>query len=157
MTFQTTPTHAVFQYQKHFPCYKTSRLFNSPLCTALTTGSCLPLGLCKGTVTGVWKRLEFPLVTLAHNAMGTGEFPAQMASNAENVSIWWRHHAWYQWFFKRYFELTRPVDNETQSTCDSRYKCQHFHKPFVVWTGLHAELYTQQIIIVCGSCIPNQA
>ena len=23
---------------------------------------------------------------------GTGEFPAQMASNAENVSIWWRHH-----------------------------------------------------------------
>ena len=24
----------------------------------------------------------------------TGEFPAQMASNAENVSIWWRHHEW---------------------------------------------------------------
>ena len=22
----------------------------------------------------------------------TGEFPAQMASNAENDSIWWRHH-----------------------------------------------------------------
>ena len=22
----------------------------------------------------------------------TGEFPAQIASNAENVSIWWRHH-----------------------------------------------------------------
>ena len=22
----------------------------------------------------------------------TGEFPAQMASNAESVSIWWRHH-----------------------------------------------------------------
>ena len=22
----------------------------------------------------------------------TGEFPVQMASNAENVSIWWRHH-----------------------------------------------------------------
>ena len=21
-----------------------------------------------------------------------GEFPAQIASNAENVSIWWRHH-----------------------------------------------------------------
>ena len=26
------------------------------------------------------------------NPPGTGEFPAQMASNAENVSIWWRHH-----------------------------------------------------------------
>ena len=24
---------------------------------------------------------------------GTGEFPAQRASNAENVFIWWRHHA----------------------------------------------------------------
>ena len=23
---------------------------------------------------------------------GAGEFPAQMASNAENVSLWWRHH-----------------------------------------------------------------
>ena len=29
----------------------------------------------------------------AGNSPGTGEFPAQMASNAENVSIWWRHHA----------------------------------------------------------------
>ena len=26
------------------------------------------------------------------NSPGTGEFPAQMSSNAENVSIWWRHH-----------------------------------------------------------------
>ena len=28
----------------------------------------------------------------AGNSPGTGEFPAQMASNVENVSIWWRHH-----------------------------------------------------------------
>ena len=27
------------------------------------------------------------------NSPVTGEFPAQRASNAENVSIWWRHHA----------------------------------------------------------------
>ena len=26
------------------------------------------------------------------NSPVTGEFPAQMASNAENVSTWWRHH-----------------------------------------------------------------
>ena len=26
------------------------------------------------------------------NSPGTGEFPAQRASNAENVSIWWHHH-----------------------------------------------------------------
>ena len=28
----------------------------------------------------------------AGNSPGTGEFPAQRASNAENVSIFWRHH-----------------------------------------------------------------
>ena len=26
------------------------------------------------------------------NSPVTGEFPSQRASNAENVSIWWRHH-----------------------------------------------------------------
>ena len=33
------------------------------------------------------------------NSPGTGEFPAQMASSAENVSIWWRHHVaiWLIW------------------------------------------------------------
>ena len=31
----------------------------------------------------------------AGNSPETSEFPAQMASNAENVSIWWRHHG--QW------------------------------------------------------------
>ena len=43
----------------------------------------------------------------AGNSPMTGEFPAQMASDAENVSIWWRHHVhddlalignqWYFW------------------------------------------------------------
>ena len=28
------------------------------------------------------------------NSPVTGEFPLQRASNAENVSIWWRHHDW---------------------------------------------------------------
>ena len=28
----------------------------------------------------------------AGNSQMTGEFPAQMASNTENVSIWWCHH-----------------------------------------------------------------
>ena len=30
------------------------------------------------------------------NSPGTGEFPAQRASYAENVSIWWRHHDRFQ-------------------------------------------------------------
>ena len=33
----------------------------------------------------------------AGNSPVTGEFPTQRSSNAENVSIWWRHHEqWYQ-------------------------------------------------------------
>ena len=31
----------------------------------------------------------------AGNLPVTGEFPAQMASNPENVSSWWRHHVWW--------------------------------------------------------------
>ena len=30
----------------------------------------------------------------AGNSPVTGEFPAQRASNAENVSIWWSHRVW---------------------------------------------------------------
>ena len=33
----------------------------------------------------------------AGNSPGTGEFPAQMVSNAENVSFWWRHHEYRLW------------------------------------------------------------
>ena len=38
----------------------------------------------KFRVTGLWEG----------NSPVTGEFPAQRASNVENVSIWWRHHEW---------------------------------------------------------------
>ena len=34
----------------------------------------------------------------AVNSLGTGEFPVQMASNAENVSIWWRHNGTVPWW-----------------------------------------------------------
>ena len=39
------------------------------------------------------KTLELRVTGLCvGNSPGTDEFPEQMASNAENVSIWWRHH-----------------------------------------------------------------
>ena len=31
-------------------------------------------------------------LAFVRNSPGTGEFPAQMVNNAENVPIWWRHH-----------------------------------------------------------------
>ena len=41
-----------------------------------------------------WKKTSKFRVTglCVGNSPGTGEFPAQMACNAENVYIWWRHH-----------------------------------------------------------------
>ena len=51
-------------------------------------------GIHRGPVNSPHKwpvaRKMFPLD--AGNSPGTGEFPAQMASSAENVSIRWRHH-----------------------------------------------------------------
>ena len=45
----------------------------------------------------------------AGNSTGTGEFPAQIASNAENVSIWWRHHVivWHIWLIF----IVEAIDN----------------------------------------------
>ena len=43
----------------------------------------------------------------AGNSPVTGEFPAQMASNAENGSIWWRHHGILQIFSHQSGFMTR--------------------------------------------------
>ena len=48
-----------------------NRLFG---CRSKKTSKLCATGLCAG------------------NSPGTGEFSAQRANNAENVSIWWRHH-----------------------------------------------------------------
>ena len=57
------------------------------------------------------------------NSPGTGEFPAQMASNAENVSIWWRHYGPYcmesflLWLFNaRHVFVWRNFDGLCQQT-----------------------------------------
>ena len=54
---------------------------------------------------------------------GTGEFPAQRASNAENGSIWWRHHAIcypfsfvYIWF--RFISSSPSLNLLTRRTVD---------------------------------------
>ena len=38
----------------------------------------------------------------------TGEFPAQMVSYVENVSIWWRHHTICNDVYKRMFQKLAP-------------------------------------------------
>ena len=59
----------------------------------------------------------------ARNSPMTGEFPAQMASNADNVSIWWRHH-------ERQYSRRKIYHNE--SSVFFWYIIYHRHLPFVV-------------------------
>ena len=42
------------------------------------------------------------------NSPVTGEFPTRWTSNAENVSIWWRHHVVFVFISK----MTTPVTNQ---------------------------------------------
>ena len=53
----------------------------------------------------------------AGNSPGTGEFPAQMASYAENVSIWWRHHAFSDVVVICYSPLIHSGINSYDSPC----------------------------------------
>ena len=52
----------------------------------------------------------------AGNSPGTGEFPAQKASNAENVSIWWHHHEGWESALSRphHFVPIRPQDSQVE-------------------------------------------
>ena len=52
---------------------------------------CLQNGLFRRRSKKTWKLRVTGLC--AGNSPGTVEFPAQMASSAENSSIWWRYHA----------------------------------------------------------------
>ena len=53
----------------------------------------------------------------AGNSPGTGEFPAQMASNTKNVSIWWRLHG--------------EGNFNHSSMCEVWWTVPHFHHVFL--------------------------
>ena len=61
------------------------------------------------------------------NSPVTGEFPAQKASNAGNVSIWWRHHEPCAWFWCVFYNLpdAKMMVNESQVENDFRTIFQH--------------------------------
>ena len=104
--------------------YLLNRLFR---CRSNETSKLRVTGLCAG------------------NSPGTGEFPAQSTSNAENVSIWWRHHGSgevrrstprgliiHPWFFvftaKRYLGNAvwgHSVLGHDHVTCVRKWKCNY--------------------------------
>ena len=82
----------------------------------------------------------------AGNSPGTGEMPARMASNAENVSIWWRHHEtdWIQpsrnkqhikvWIFHYLFSCVTDISPYTSLQWNVRRdnSAAHQHKLSIV-------------------------
>ena len=53
---------------------------------------------------------------------GTGEFPTQRASYAENVSIWWRHHGmWFKWSDRNFWQ-TKNISNGEMNGWTDHYR-----------------------------------
>ena len=64
----------------------------------------------------------------AGNSPGTGEFPAQMASNAENVSIQWRHHVGWNPDFE-----SNPIEYFKCDSSSTNCKCNYWSMPCFHW------------------------
>ena len=67
------------------------------------------------------------------NSPGTGEFPAQMASNAESVSIWWRHHETVivVWITEFYIKLKWLDSSDYEGQIDIQV-CEFFSGHWVI-------------------------
>ena len=72
------------------------------------------------------------------NSPETGEFPAQMASNAKNVSIWWRHHVIPEKVKYNAFEMTTATIN-----CDTSLSLFATNVPTC---GDHCRIFPEPVI-----------
>ena len=91
------------------------------------------------------------LAICAKNSPGTGEFPAQTASYAENVSIWWRHHSTGP---KQHLGLLSLSDGYTTI----RIRClgnvaAYFHYPANTKRDRHAIITSKQCFEVIITCL----
>ena len=74
---------------RHWSCH-----YNDVIMGAIVSQMTSLTIVCSTVYSGAGKKTSKLRVTglCAGNSPRTGEFPTQMASNAENFSIWWRHH-----------------------------------------------------------------
>ena len=77
----------------------------------------------------------------AGNSPGTGEFPAQMASYAENVSIWWRHH--------ELFAFSHRSNDYYQKTTGSLFYVLSYIRFDNTYSVFHKR-WTQYIVLCFG-------
>ena len=68
------------------------------------------------------------------NSLVTGGFPAQKARNAENVSIWWRHHD------VTFHEILRPI---------------FFHNAWLTYVNLQVTNIEPDTFLIAAYCLFN--
>ena len=88
----------------------------------------------------------------ARNSPLTGEFPAQMASNAENVSVGWRHHVW-QEFDKLYngcIEVLKRISEGNFATDVWLFVfLSHWYESQKTWISIHNILSLNIWTLLC--------
>ena len=81
------------------------------------------------------------------NSPVTCEFPIQRASNAENVSIWWRHHVKSPLLIWRSDDTKFvPVIPDLQTTVRCRYNAVNFHTNIHKRQHMECLLWIQHVI-----------
>ena len=73
----------------------------------------------------------------AGNSLGTGEFPAQMASIAENVSIWWRHHILFTFQNRKTWAPSQPTCILSSNRVGRDWWCKEFYWQNTTYGGRH--------------------
>ena len=76
-----------------------------------------------------------------------GEFPAQMASNAENVSIWWRHHV-----ARFHYLLRRRTHLKKENMPSGVFSWIHYLRKIIDQIALPVprEALKRLVVIICS-------
>ena len=89
-----------------------------------------------------------------------GEFPAQRASNAENVSIWWRHHAAIKMKTRQHAwcGCTEPLSASYFYSCNNKVtflteKCPHIPVKYISRSHFMLKCVSRQDISVTGTSL----
>ena len=97
------------------------------------------------------KKTSKPLVTglCAGNSPGTGEFPAQMASNTENVGIWWRHHDNYMHMYMSEIRYSGHMFSFVVSLFLDYYTCLGRGVIICEWHTVYPKKYAHGFVMLC--------
>ena len=82
----------------------------------------------------------------------TGEFPAQGAISAENVSIWWRHHGVLKWVYGSQIQPARWSTAETPVTSGSDRRSWNPYRNMKIWQDITISRLSTQWIGVLNLC-----